>query len=355
MRKVILTTGGTGGHIYPAITLAKKLIEHDCEVLFVGTKHRMEKEIVPGENFNFIGLDILSGKSIKSIYKMVVAIIDSLKILKKENPDAIIGFGNYISVPMIVAGLLKRKKIYLHEQNVKMGFANNFFYHFSNKLFVSFEETFNNIPIKYQPKVIVTGNPIREDFYNVRKKQEREKLKLKQNEKMLLVVGGSLGAKSINDAILSKWEKIFNEKNIRLYWATGKNNYSEISKKITKIKQEDVVKPYFENIAELMAASDLLISRGGASTISEIIQLLKPSIIIPYNYVGQYDNARVLEENGGTKIFEDKDAENAFDFMFNIINDDKKLEIMSSNMKKMKKGNAAERMLRELDIWRNEK
>lgn len=354
MKKVILTTGGTGGHIYPALTLAKKLKEKDSEIIFVGTKHRMENEIVPKEGYNFIGLDILAGKSPKAIYKLIKAIFICNRIIKKEKPEAIIGFGNYISVPMVLAGLLNRKKVYLHEQNVKIGFANKLFYHFVDKVFVSFEETFNNFSIKYQPKIIVSGNPLRDEFYSVNRKKEREKLKLKPEEKMLLIVGGSLGAKTINDAVLSNWEKLFLEKNIRVYWATGKTNYNEIAEKIKKMKPEDVVRPYFENMAELMSASDLLISRGGASTISEIIELLKPSIIIPYDYGGQYENSVALDNIKASFIFGNEKAEEAIEYMFKIIKDDKKLQEVSANLKKMKKGNAVERIMREIDIWRNE-
>ncbi len=353
MRKVILTTGGTGGHIYPALTLAKELSDRGSDVIFVGTKYRMEKDLVPESGHDFIGLDIISGKNPRALLKIFKAFLKCKKIVKKEKPEAIIGFGNYISIPMLMAGLTSGVKVYLHEQNVKLGLANKLFYRFAYKLFVSFEETFNNFPMKYQPKVIVTGNPIRDNFFSIDRQKEREKLKLRDNEKILLIVGGSLGAKNINDAIIKQWERFFAEKNIRIYWATGKNNYTEVTEKVTKMKPDDVIKPYFENMANIMAAADMIISRGGASTISEIIELEKPSIMIPYDYVGQYENAKTLADIEAAELFDNRNIDRALEYMFSKIKDDVYLQKISSNIKKMKKGKATTRMLRELDIWRN--
>jgi UDP-N-acetylglucosamine--N-acetylmuramyl-(pentapeptide) pyrophosphoryl-undecaprenol N-acetylglucosamine transferase len=353
MRKVILTTGGTGGHIYPALTLAKELKERGSEILFVGTKHRMEKDLVPEAGYEFLGLDVIAGKNPKALLKLFKAFLKCKKIVKKEKPEAIIGFGNYISIPMIMAGLISGVKVYLHEQNVELGLANKLFYRFAHKLFVSFEETFNNFPMKHQPKVIVTGNPIRESFFSIDRRKERENLKLRENEKILLIVGGSLGAKNINDAVINEWERFFAEKNIRVYWATGKKNYTEVTEKVTKMKPDDVIKPYFENMANLMAAADMIISRGGASTISEIIEMEKPSIIIPYDYVGQYENAKTLADIEAAELFDNSSVAKAMEYMFSKIKDDIYLQKISANLKKMKKGNATQRILRELDIWRN--
>lgn len=353
MRKVILTTGGTGGHIYPALTIAEELKKKGSEIVFVGTKHRMEKDLVPEAGYDFIGLDVIAGKGPKAMFKLLKAFFKCKKIIKKENPEAIIGFGNYISIPMIMAAIVSKKKLYLHEQNIDLGLANKIFYRFATKFFVSFEETFNRFPVKYQPKIIVTGNPIRDEFFSIDREKERQNLKIRENEKMVLIVGGSLGAKNINDAIIKYWDRFFSEKNMRVYWATGKKNYADVSEEVKKMKPDDVIKPYFDNMANLMAAADLVISRGGASTIAEIIEMCKPSIIIPYDFVGQYENAKALEEIKGAELFEDSRVEEALEYMFEKILDDKYLQTLSSNLKKMKKGNATQRILREIDIWRN--
>ncbi|OQY10594.1 MAG: undecaprenyldiphospho-muramoylpentapeptide beta-N-acetylglucosaminyltransferase [Fusobacteriia bacterium 4572_132] len=352
MKKVIITTGGTGGHIYPALTIAKELREKEVEVVFVGTDYRMEKDIVPENNFKYIGLKIRPFRSVGALWLLLKAIIKSLKIIKKENPDAIIGFGNYITVPLLVAGILKKKDIYLQEQNVRMGMANKLFYKFSKKIFLSFEKTFNEIPLKYTDKAILTGNPIRKEFHILNKKEEREKLKFGKDEKMLLILGGSLGAKNINEVVTQNWEKILKESKIRIYWGTGNKHYKEINEKILKRKQNDVIKPYFENIGEVMAASDLMIGRAGASVISELIELQKPAILIPYDFVGQMANAKVLAKNGSAKVYNNENINQALKDAIELIKDDEQLKEMRISLSRMKKGNAKDKIIKELEIWR---
>ena len=206
MEKVVFTTGGTGGHIYPALSIAKKVREKGIDTLFIGTKHRMEKDIVPKENFRFIGLDVLPLRSIKSVFKMMKATMDTIKLLKKEKPTKIIAFGNYITIPVLVAANVLRIPYYLQEQNHTMGQANKWFYKGAKKVFVAFENTLESVKEKYKGKFVVTGNPLREEFYGKNKAEERKKLNIKDDEKVILVIGGSLGAKNINEAILKKWK-----------------------------------------------------------------------------------------------------------------------------------------------------
>ena len=224
MEKVVFTTGGTGGHIYPALSIAKKVREKGIDTLFIGTKHRMEKDIVPKENFRFIGLDVLPLRSIKSVFKMMKATMDTIKLLKKEKPTKIIAFGNYITIPVLVAANVLRIPYYLQEQNHTMGQANKWFYKGAKKVFVAFENTLESVKEKYKGKFVVTGNPLREEFYGKNKAEERKKLNIKDDEKVILVIGGSLGAKNINEAILKKWKTLSSDGKIRLFWATGKDN-----------------------------------------------------------------------------------------------------------------------------------
>ena len=160
--KIIFTTGGTGGHIYPALAIAKEFKKRGSSILFVGTKHRMEREIVPNEGYNFIGLDVLPLRSIKSFIKMLKAIKEALRIVKNEKPTKVIGFGNYISIPILVAAKIKKIPYYLQEQNSTMGMANRYFYKGSQKTFLAFDNTLDNIAPAYNDKYAVTGNPLRE-------------------------------------------------------------------------------------------------------------------------------------------------------------------------------------------------
>ncbi len=357
MKKVILTTGGTGGHIYPAISVADALKEKGVECTFVGTKYRMEKDIIGNSDYEFIGLDVkpLSMKNPITIIKMIKNIFMALSIVLKRKPDAIIGFGNYISVPMIVAGLLTGKKVYLQEQNANLGFANKLFYRFADKTYLAFEKTYNDLPIKYYKKLMVTGNPLREEVYKADREEERERLKIGRDEKVLLLTGGSLGAKSINEAMVNKWSLALEDKKVRIYWATGEKNFEEVNNKIEKYKANDVIKPYFDNMPNIMAAADLVVCRAGALTISEIIEKSIPTILVPYQSikVGQYENAKILEERGAAYVHRNSEAEIAIERAFDLIKNEKEMAKMRAQLKIMKKKNAAEEIANDIDIWGN--
>lgn len=354
MKKVIITTGGTGGHIYPALSVARGLMKKGADVLFVGSKSRMESQMVPKEEIDFIGLDIYPAKSIKNLFKLLLGVIKSIKIIKQEKPEIVIGFGNYISFPMITAAFLMRVPFYLQEQNANLGLTNKIYYKFAKKTFLAFEKTYDDIPMKYQNRFKVTGNPLREEIYDISRQEERENLKVEEGEKILLITGGSLGAKSINEAVLKEWENIKKKKNIRVYWATGKANYDELTSKIEKRNMVDIIKPYFDNLINIMAAADLVVCRAGALTISEIIELTKPSILIPYNSVkvGQYENAIILKEREGAVIYNNNEAAKALKLAIELIEDNEELEKMRLRIKALRNKNATEEIINSLDIWR---
>ncbi|MGL5055365.1 MAG: undecaprenyldiphospho-muramoylpentapeptide beta-N-acetylglucosaminyltransferase [Fusobacteriaceae bacterium] len=354
MKKVILTTGGTGGHIYPALSVAEELKENGIDVLFIGTSLRMEKDIVPKFGYRFIGLNVQSPRNFVSIVNFIKAIFQSIKIVKKESPDAIIGFGNYISVPTLVAGIILRKKIYIQEQNATVGMTNRLFFRFCKKIFLAFEASYDDLPIKYEEKILVTGNPLRKDILNIDRETERENLKVSPKEKVLLITGGSLGAKEINDAVLQEWNRIYENKNLRIYWATGEKLYSEVNKQIDRIKTKDVIKPYFDNMVNIMAAADLVVCRAGALTVSELIELEKPSVLIPYRYkkVGQMENAKILEDVQGTYVYTGSKGHLAIDRALDLIENQELLDSISLKIKSLKRKNAAKEIVTELDIWR---
>ena len=354
MKKVMLTTGGTGGHIYPALAVADKLELKGVETVFVGSTERMEKDLVPESGHRFIGIDISVPKGWKNIKKYLRAIKSAYKIIKEENPSAIIGFGNYISVPVIIAGILLRKKIYLQEQNVNIGSANRLFSKIAKMTFLAFDKTYDDIPIKAQSKFKVTGNPLRKEIDGLKYAIEREKLGIKPDEKVLLITGGSLGAQEINNIVMKYWEKLCADKNLRIFWATGKN-FEQI-KKVKKTKKEnDRIEPYFNDMLNVMAAADLIVCRAGALTISEVVELEKPAIIIPYGSikVGQYENAKALTDYKAAYVFTRDELDDAMKKVFEVIRNDEKLKKMRIRLKPLKKPNAAEEIIASLDIWRN--
>lgn len=230
-----------------------------------------------------------------------------------------------------------------------MGQANKYFYKWARKVFIAFENTLNHIPEKYKTKFVVTGNPLREEFYTKDKNEERKNLEIGEDEKVILVIGGSLGAKSINEAVIKNWEKIISDEKIKLFWGTGKDNFEEDTYRMKNFGNS-VVKPYFNNVADIMSASDLVICRAGASTISELIQLEKPSILIPYDFVGQKENADVLEYVNGAKIFTNETADKAVEEALNLVKQDEMLEFMKENIEKLKKGNASDTIIEEMGL-----
>lgn len=352
MRKVIITTGGTGGHIYPALSVAKELRKRKIEILFIGSSSRMEKEMVPKEGFRYIGLNIIPFNSLSKIIKGIKIICEAIKIIKDEKPDVIIGFGNYISFPIVFSAILMRKKVYLQEQNANIGLVNKLFYRFAKKTFLAFEKTYEDIPIKYQNKFKVTGNPLREEIYNIFSLEEKGKLNIKK-EKVILITGGSLGAKSINEGILKNWSLFLENTNIKVYWATGKNNYDEVIKKLQGRVKGHVIKPYFENMINIMSVSDLVICRAGALTISELIELDKPSILIPFNSikVGQYENAVVLKERAGAIIYNNSEINEAIEEAIELLKNNSRLDKMKLKIRSLKHSNATINIVESLDIW----
>lgn len=336
-KNILFTTGGTGGHIYPAISIAKEMKKEGHNIIFVGTDKRMEKEIVPNNGFDFIGLDIIPLRSIKSIYKLILGINKARKIIKENNIDAIFSFGNYISLPSAIAGIITRTPIYIQEQNIDFGMANKLLKNFSKKIFLAFAKTKEKYKLKGD--VIISGNPLREEFYNHNIEEENA----------ILVTGGSLGARNINYSFLKYIDK-FLEKNIKIYFATGKENYEEIRDKIQKLDLENdnlIVKPYFDNMSEIMKKSKLLVCRAGAITISEIIELNKPAIFIPYNFVGQNENADLLVEKGYYK-YSNEDVDKAFLKALEIIYYEEILMNMKKNVKELNYGNATKIITNEV-------
>lgn len=340
MKNILFTTGGTGGHIYPALAIAKEMKKRGYNILFVGTKYRMEKDLIKKEGFEFLGLDLIPIKSFKSLYKLFFSIIRSIKILRKYKIDKVIGFGNYISIPSLMAAIILRKEIYIQEQNIDFGIANKTFKRFAKKVFLAFPETLEKYNLRESDKIIVTGNPLREEFYNIQKENI---------ENTLLITGGSLGAKNINDGFVRNIDRLI-EENINVKIATGINNYDDVMKQLKdrEIPNNISIKPYFEDMVNEMNKSTILICRAGALTISEIIEMNKPAIFIPYDYVGQNENADMLvEKNAGLK-YTNEEVDKAYDKVIELLKNSNEINNMKNNLKNLNLGNAVQKIVFEI-------
>jgi len=318
--KVLISGGGTAGHINPALTIAKKIKEYypNAKFLFVGTANGLEARLVPQEGYEIKFIKVsglirkLSLQNLLILRNAIKAVNDSKKIIKNFKPDIVIGTGGYVSGPVIYAATKLKIKTAIHEQNAFWGITTRFLAKRVDRIMLSFP---NSKKVKKNnKKVFITGNPIREEFLHIDKHSARRVLDL-DTRPLIFSYGGSGGANKINTAFchmlsISKKEKLFNH-----IHGTGKRDYYDVLNYLKKeninINNNDIrVLEYVYDMPRVMAAADLVVCRSGAITLAELAVLGKPSILIPSPNVTenhQYYNAKVFEDNKAALIIEDKD------------------------------------------------
>lgn len=318
--RVIMTGGGTGGHIYPAIAIADKIKRKNpnAEILFVGTMRGMEKDLVPKNGYD-IRFITVSGFHRKQLWKNVQTAKDLIKgnrqakdILDEFKPDLVIGTGGYVCGPVVRAAHKKGIRTYIHEQNAFPGMTNKMLEKYVNQVFISFAEAGRYF--KQPEKMVVTGNPIRKSFLGGGITNYREKLGINANDFVVLCFGGSLGAGKINSTMVKVAEVLAEQPSTKLCFITGKAHYEAIKENLESMGLGDKPSirliPYADNMHEYLSAADLVISRAGALTVSEITACGKASILIPSpNVTGnhQFFNAKVVADQGGAVLIEEKD------------------------------------------------
>lgn len=339
--KVIISAGGTGGHIYPALAIINKIKEEEpnSEFLYIGTTNRMEKDLIPSLGYRYEGLEVtgfkrkLSLDNIKTVTNFVNAIKKAKMIIKDFNPDVVIGCGGYVTAPVIYAAKKLGKKTFIHEQNSVVGLANKFLSRYTDKVGVSFESTIKDFP---NGKAVLTGNPCSEKALTI-KKAKKETLEIDKNKKLVLIVMGSLGSRTVNDKIMSFIDK-FKNKDYSVIFVTGTTYYEKV--KDTKVPSNVKILPFIYEMPGVMKITDLMVTRAGASTMSEITALEVPSIFIPSPFVTnnhQYKNAMDLVENKAGIMLEEKDLndESLINLIDNTINDKEGLLVMKKNLRKL--------------------
>ncbi|MCI9233459.1 MAG: undecaprenyldiphospho-muramoylpentapeptide beta-N-acetylglucosaminyltransferase [Bacilli bacterium] len=349
--RVVVSAGGTGGHIYPALAIINKIKEKEpnSEFLYIGTHDRMENTIVPAHHIPFKQLEIYGFyrkkiyKNGKTIYCFLKAIKKSKKILKDFKPDVVIGVGGYVTAPVIYAAHKLKIKTFIHEQNSIPGASNLFLSKYVDKIGVSFPDSINSFP---KEKTIFTGNPCSEDAVK-KTPMDKKEFGLHKDKKLILIVMGSLGASTINQFLVETLNQ-FKNKSYEVLFVTGKKDYDEISK--NNFPRNVKVVPYIENMTRIMKNTDLMVTRAGASTLSEIIALHIPSILIPSPYVPnnhQYKNALALTEKEAAILLEEKDLKGdalvkAIDF---VIDDNAKQRRMKEQLKDLDIPDSATRIV----------
>lgn len=355
MKKFILSGGGTGGHIYPAIAIADELKKRypDAEFLFVGANDRMEMQRVPQAGYSIKGLQIagiqrkLSLKNLLLPFKLLKSLYQARQIIQKFQPDAVIGTGGYASAPTLKAAQWLKVPYFIQEQNSFAGITNKWVSKKANKIFVAYQNMEKFFP---KAKIQITGNPIREGLTTIQDKNKNafESFSLNENKFTLLVLGGSLGAKSINQLISSNLS-FFQENEVQILWQCGKFYYDEYKEKQTEMVQ---VRPFIENMNDAYAVADVIISRAGASSVSELCVVGKPVIFVPSPNVAedhQTKNAQAIADEKAAILIKETELKDNFQKIFlEIFNDKEKRKILSENIKALAKPNATEQIVDEI-------
>lgn len=341
--KIVVSAGGTGGHIYPALAIIKKFQEREknLEVIYIGTHNRMEKDVVPKLGIKYIGLEIYGfsktniARDFKNIFLIKKAMNKCLEIFNGFKPDIVIGCGGYVTFPVIKAAKKLGIKTFIHEQNSIPGKSNVHLSKYADLVGISFKNS--KVYFNKAKKVIYTGNPCGENALTI-KKESKVSLGFKPSDKLIIIVAGSLGSESLNNKFKAYLSTIDDEK-YKVLYITGKNYYDEFIKDGNFSKNVKVV-PYYDNLASIMKDAYLIISRAGASTISEILALKIPSILIPSPYVAnnhQYYNALDLANMKVSELIEEKNLNsNIIKVMVNeLVYNDELYNEFKNNLEKL--------------------
>ncbi len=359
--KVLIGGGGTGGHIFPAISIAKaiKRQEPNADILFVGAHNRMEMEKVPAAGFKIVGLPISGlqrgsiSKNILFLPKLFVSIFKCRSIIKEFKPNAVVGVGGYASGPLLYTAQKMGVPTLIQEQNGYAGLTNKLLAKRAKRICVAYEGMERFFPAD---KIIMTGNPVRQDLqdikFNTPEAYNFFNLTQGNNMKTLLVIGGSLGARTINECIGNNLDILIRKK-IQVIWQTGKYYYDRAIEEASQYNSKNIhVYPFINRMDYAYSVADAIISRAGAGTISELCLVGKPVILVPSPNVAedhQTKNALALVKNNAALMVTDKDAPNTLvPQAVQLLEQDEQQVRLRINIKKMALPNADEIICKEV-------
>jgi UDP-N-acetylglucosamine--N-acetylmuramyl-(pentapeptide) pyrophosphoryl-undecaprenol N-acetylglucosamine transferase len=359
MKKILVAAGGTGGHLFPALAVVEKLKEmlgNEIDFHFFGRADKIEGRIIPQKGYtlhttNLRGLSKLSSiQNLKIPFQILNSIKKLNKIIKKEEIDAVLCAGAYLSYPAGIAASMNKKKLFLMESNVNPGKAINLLSKKADIIFSTFEETIDYFDEKCKNKVKNCGNPVRKEILNyVDKNEAVTKFGLKNDKPIVLIFGGSLGATAINNAVLKHFDD-FLKSNFQIIWQTGENT---LQKNIeNKLNDNIKILTFIDDMASAYSAADLVVSRSGATTVAELSIVGKPSILVPLPSASnneQFFNAKFLEKNNAAILIpNDKILDELFKNINNLITDKEKLDFMAKSAKNLAKPNACQMIAEEI-------
>ena len=360
--KVIVTGGGTGGHIYPALAIADKIKEKEPEsqILYVGSKYGLETKIVPDTPYGFETLPV-QGRvpydnpivdTLQTGYAVAStagSVAKGLRILNRFKPDAVIGTGGYVSLPIMKAAQMTGVKTYIHEQNAFPGTANRFLAKKAEKIFLGFQDA--DKIFKDKEKLIYTGNPVRKAFYETEKKEARKELNIPEDDFVIFAFGGSQGAGIINEIAIETLKKVNGLQGYTLIFGTGPLYYGKIGERLEsegiELKKNILMKDYIKKMEQVIAVSDIVIARSGALSLAEITVSGRPSVLIPFPAATdnhQYYNAKSVADKGGAIVIEEKDVDprKVAEDIMNLSKDSEALKNMAKGAKAAAPPDAAE-------------
>ncbi len=354
--KVIISGGGTGGHIFPAVSIANALKERDSsvEILFVGAEGKMEMEKVPAAGYEIVGLPVagfqrrLTYKNITFFFKLAASMLKARKVVKEFKPNVVVGVGGYASGPVLRVASNKNIPCVIQEQNSFPGVTNRILSKKVSKICVAYPEMDRFFPSN---KIVLTGNPIRQNLLKKVDRVEAAKyFGLDPEKNVVFVTGGSLGARTINEGILEGYQKLLDQ-NIQLIWQTGKFYFDQIK---SKVPENDHVKilAFVDKMEAAFSLADVVISRAGASSISEMAMLKKAAVFVPSPNVSedhQTKNAMALVKEGAAVMVKDAEVKQKLvDEVISLVKDEEGREVLKKNVIKFAKPNAANEIVDEL-------
>ncbi|MCY7855338.1 undecaprenyldiphospho-muramoylpentapeptide beta-N-acetylglucosaminyltransferase [Bacillus sonorensis] len=353
--RIVVSGGGTGGHIYPALAFIKEVKQHhpDVEFLYIGTEKGLEKNIVERENIPFKAIEItgfkrkLSFENVKTVMRFLKGVRECKKELKRFKPDAVIGTGGYVCGPVVYAASKLGIPTIIHEQNSLPGLTNKFLSKYVDKVAICFEEAKAHFPAE---KVVFTGNPRASEVVSIKGARSLTSFGLQEDKKTVLIFGGSRGAAPINKAVV-EMQRELKTRDYQVLYVTGEVHYDKVIEELKKVGAAEnmSVQPFLHQMPEYLQALDVIVARAGATTIAEITALGIPSVLIPSPYVTanhQEVNAKSLGDRNAAVVLKESElnGERLIQAIDHILQDGNTLIEMSERTKSLGVPDAAQRL-----------
>lgn len=350
--KLLIAAGGTGGHVFPGLAVGERLVAMNKThvAVYTGTDKGLESKVIPRHGFRLILIPAsqFTGRStlykIATLFRLIAGIVRAMAVIRREKPDAILGMGGFTTVSVVLAGFMMGYPCFLHEQNVEAGLANRVLAKYVKGVFVSFKDTLGYGKSK---KIRHAGNPLRKSLTSPQIKKGGDRFSV-------FIFGGSRGARSINDAVLSLLPLIDGNRRIAMYHQTGADDLNRVREGYRKTAIEHEVFPFTDDMEKYYTVADLVICRAGATTIFELAYFRKPAILIPYPFAAgqhQWKNAAYVESVGGAYLVGNDEAtgDRLFEVITSAMKEPEALGRMSENIGKIYVKDSAERIIRGIE------